>query len=236
MIFVTLALGMAFAAAAPHIEVFQPATVDILPDRVFTPLGFDDNDNAQVVLDGSLSDTCYKLGPTQFRVEHASHKIFVRQQAFYYPGGWCADVRIPYVQTVNLGILQPGRYEVLLEQNGKTTKPVATLPVAVARTKSPDDFLYAPITETHFDSARVNLVLGGFFTNSCMVFNHVKTHVLDNQVIEILPIVDLERALNCAQVANEFSVSVSLKNIPHGRYLLHIRSLNGQAINRVVEL
>ena len=244
--FVLGALGATVARAAPHIEVFQPATVDVAPDRVFTPLGFDDNDNAQIVLDGSLPDTCYKLGPTRIRVDHEAHKIFLRQQAFYYPGGWCAEVRIPYVQTVDLGILKSGQYDIQVEQEGQKAKSFASLPVAIATTSSPDDFLYAPITEAHLERAPVGmdaskppfttLVLNGYFTSSCMVFQRVKMNVRTNNVIEVLPIVNMERATNCAQVTNEFSIQVSLKEIPTGRYLIHVRSLNGQSINRIVEL
>src|SRR4051812_31719710 len=103
----------AWSSVRPTVEVLTPGTLNVIPDRVFAPLGFDDNDNIQIVLDGQLADTCYKLGPTHVRIDQATHKILVRQSAFYYSGAWCAEVRIPYVQTVNLGILPAGNYEIL---------------------------------------------------------------------------------------------------------------------------
>ncbi|MBI3555961.1 MAG: hypothetical protein HY074_06845 [Deltaproteobacteria bacterium] len=225
-----------FALAAPHIEVFQPAMVDVVPDHVFVPLGFDDNDNAQIVLDGALTDTCYKMGPTKARVDHEAHKIFVRQHAFYYPGGWCAEVRIPYVQVVDLGILKAGQYEVLIEQADHAAKSLASLPIAFSSTASPDDYLYAPVSEAHLDRASTGLILGGTFTNACMAFKRTLRNVRTNNVIEVLPIVDMERGVSCAQVSNDFKIVVPLQDVPHGRYLVHIRSLNGQSINRVLDL
>jgi hypothetical protein len=220
--------------------------VNVLPDRVFTPLGFDDNDNVQVVLDGTLADTCFKLGPTQVHVDHEAHKIVLRQQAYYYPGGWCAEVRIPYAQTVDLGIMQAGQYQVLLERPDHSLVEAASLPIAIATTSSPDDFLYAPVTEVTIahrntteggeSKADVTLTLGGTFASSCMTFHEAKVNVRPNNVIEVLPIVDLRRGVDCATVATEFSVPVSIKGVAHGRYLFHVRSLNGQSVNRVVDL
>lgn len=240
-------LGVGFNVwAAPHIEAISPATVDVSPDRVFAPLGFDDNDNSQIVLDGELGDTCYKLGPTVVRVDLDAHKIFVRQQAFYYPGGWCADVRIPYVQTVDLGILKAGQYEVLVEQPDHTMKSYTSMPVAIATTASPDDFLYAPVTDARLENGigifdenghrNPSLSLNGYFSNSCMKLKEVKMIVRPNNVVEVLPIVTIDRTISCAQVTSEFNASVSLKDIAGGRYLIHIRSLNGQSINRIVDL
>lgn len=230
----------------PGIEVFQPALVDVAPERVYAPTGFDDNDNAQIVLDGSLPDTCYKLGPTSFKIDAKTRQIFVRQQAYYYPGGWCAQVRINYVQTIDLGILPAGQYDVYVEQSDGTAKASASLPVALSTTSSPDDFLYAPLSSAHLehspgklgDSERLGyytLVLTGTFSSSCMRFKQVKVNVRPGNILEVLPIVEIERG-NCAQVTTDFSIGVSLKEIPHGRYLIHVRSLNGQSINRIADL
>lgn len=235
----------ALAHADGSFEAFQPALIPITPDRIFAPLGFDDNDNVQIVLDGELADTCYKLGPTQFKLDAVRQKIYVQQQAYYYPGAWCAQVRVPYVQTVNLGLLPAGQYELVVQSEDGTVKPVASLPVTISASRSPDDFLYAPVTDVYLEKSFgalegresfYTLYINGQFNNSCMKFKDLKMNVRANNVIEVLPIVEMDRSGSCSQIVTDFNVGVSLKNVAKGRYLLHIRSLNGQSVNRVVEL
>jgi hypothetical protein len=230
----------ASARAAKPMEMFTPALVKVAPDHVYAPMGFDDNDNAQIVLDGELSDTCYKLGPTEFVVNPSNHTIVLKQQSYYYPGAWCDPVHIPYVQTVNLGILPAGKYQILVEQPNGSFLSHAELPVALSTSLNPDDFLYAPVSNTFLkptltESLSHELVLSGIFSTSCMHFKDVKLHVRSNQVIEVMPIVEMTKGA-CAQMTLPFEKTVSLENVPHGRYLLHIRVLNGQSINRVLDL
>lgn len=248
---VSLALMvMAVAAQAgepsskSRIEALAPALVDVAPDEVFSPQGFDDNDNAQLVLDGTLPNSCYKLGPTHTRIDHAHRVIYVRQQAFYYPGAWCAEIRTPYVQTVNLGVLASGTYRILTEEEGGAPKLAGELPIAISASASADDFLYAPVEEARLErearsfehpaDTRNQLVLFGHFNSTCMAFREVKLNLRANRVIEVLPIIDYDRESQCAQVRKEFTINVSLKHIPNGRYLIHVRSLNGQSLNRIV--
>jgi hypothetical protein len=233
-----LCLAPKFTFANDYSEAFAPALVDVSPDTVYTPLGFDDNDNVQIVLDGALPNTCYKIGPASARIDVKEHKVYVHQQAFYYPGAWCAEVRVPYVQTLNLGVLKSGAYEVYVESEGAAPRAAAVLPVAVATSNNPDDYLYAPVTDAHIERGDEfsTLVLNGVFGNSCMKFLEVKTNVRANGVIEVLPIIQMQTGVTCAEVTLDFNLNVTLKGVPHGRYLIHIRSLNGQSVNRVANL
>ncbi len=53
-------LGASFARAD---EPAAPPLVSVTVRAVYAPSGFDDNDEAQVVLDGFLPNTCYRLAP-----------------------------------------------------------------------------------------------------------------------------------------------------------------------------
>ena len=246
LVFATCALMCPFIVnAGGTLETLQPALISITPDHIFAPMGFDDNDNAQVVLDGELSDTCHKLGPTSFKIDEANQRIYVQQQAYYYPGAWCAQVRVPYVQTLNLGLLRAGQYEIVTQREDGTLISASMLPVAAATTLSPDDHLYAPVTDVFLEKSLGTLegqdvfhtlFVSGSFNNSCMKFKEMKMIVRDNNVIEILPLVEMDKTGGCSQLVTEFNVGVSLKSIPKGRHLIHIRSLNGQSINRVADL
>ena len=47
-----------------------PKLVDVSFHKGYVPSGFDSNDNAQIVAEGSLSNTCYKPGPHQVMINH----------------------------------------------------------------------------------------------------------------------------------------------------------------------
>ena len=61
---------------------FKPAIVVQLPENVFSPMGFDDNDNAQIVLYGNLPDTCHKAGSVRYRVDKQRKTIFIRNEVY----------------------------------------------------------------------------------------------------------------------------------------------------------
>src|SRR6185437_10263974 len=65
--FAVIAMGMAsgplVAQAGDSMSVFAES-----PQDVFTPKGFDDNDNAQVVLAGSFGNFCFHITSTPVHV------------------------------------------------------------------------------------------------------------------------------------------------------------------------
>ena len=209
------------------------------PETVFTPKGFSNHNNAEVVVLGNFRSFCFKVAPPKFKVDTKNFKIYIVNSAYASPG--CADalVYIPYTTVVSLGELPVGNYEVFtLDANGVYGKQ-ADLPVAQALLKQDgrDDYLYAPVTEVAFDYKNglvaPVLTLKGVFTNSCLSLQKVEVNVRDGNVLEILPLVKMD-TVNCKNQATAFSTSVTLDNFPKENTLLHIRSMNGQAINRVI--
>jgi hypothetical protein len=74
--------------------------------------------------------------------------------------------------------------------------------------------------------------LEGRFTNSCMVWEDLK--VQDNgKTVNVLPIMKLE-GTNCVAGEFPFKKTIALpESIVAGRHLLHVRSLNGNAVNHL---
>jgi hypothetical protein len=220
-------------------EEYKPEVIVQTPENVFTPQGFDDNDNVQIVLYGNLPDTCHKIGPAYTKVDKEHKTIYVKNTAYYYPGCFCADVLVPYLTTVNVGILKTGGYEVVVERADGSFDKAANLPISVATSASPDDFIYAPVEHMHFVAQhRENVpqvILSGIFRSTCMTLKDIKVNYRANHVIEIQPIAEVEKS-GCLNDARLFQATVRLKANLRGRALLHVRSLNGQSINQVVDL
>ncbi|MBI3556269.1 MAG: hypothetical protein HY074_08395 [Deltaproteobacteria bacterium] len=227
------------SAKAATAQDFKPVLLVQEPEHVFTPMGFDDNDNVQMVLHGYLSDTCHKTGPVYTRVDKEHKTIYVRNTVYFYSGCWCAAVLTPYLQTLNLGLLGVGSYDVVVEKPDGTFQKMAALPVAVAKTPSPDDYLYAPVDHLHFTQRQApqssEITLSGVFRNSCMTLKDVKVTYRPNHVVEVQPIAEMDTT-NCTIDAKPFEATVKINPAYRGTALIHVRSLNGQSLNQVVDL
>lgn len=202
-------------------------------DTSYVPDGFDSNDQVQFVIEGTYRDTCSKAAGTRFTVNPNSKTILVAPYEYRYAGP-CLDMLVPHNEVVNLGVIQPGKYQVL--QSGG--RALGTLNVNIARSSSADDYLYAPISQAYVRkvNGRVAMTLSGVFTSSCMQVKKVIANVQSN-VVTVQPLaVLLPTATNCVIGNFPFEETTYLPMQRSGRYLLHVRSLNGESVNTLFDL
>jgi hypothetical protein len=216
----------------------KPQLVIVTPTKVFTPYGFDDNDNAQVVVQGNFPNTCYKVGPVETAINPRTHEVRLTSYAYFYDGCWCLDVLVHFTQVVNLGVLDKGQYKVEIQSKDGASHELATLPIAAARSPGPDDHLYAPVREASLESPASDgsriLVLRGNFPNTCMKYQETKIFYRAPNTIEVLPL-SVMSGQDCRDVSSPFEIKVALKPTQTGETLIHIRSLNGQSVNLTTE-
>jgi hypothetical protein len=214
-------------------------TVVMKPQFIFTPKSFDSNDNAQIVLAGAFTGYCMKMGNTQQRVDKELKKIYIKQ--LVSKTGNCDDLEmyIPYSNVINLGSLPAGNYEVLAANENASFTKMSMLPVheASANTSGTDERLYAPVSSIDFKIAgslsSPVVTLKGVFTNSCLQLSGVEVYSRTGDVYEVLPIVKKGNA-NCTAVMRPFAKTIELKNFSTRVSLIHVRSMNGQSLNRVI--
>lgn len=210
-----------------------PRLVDAGVSDVFVPQGFDDNDpNIQVIVEGYFPNTCYKLAPA--RVEKKEDRIKIVPQAYFYHGP-CLQVMVHYAQEIDLksflGPLKAGKYTLDIPSDCPET-PHPILPIAHSNNAGPDDYLYAPIESARVISKQSPTVrLQGVFSNSCMSLDRVMVHSESNRVVAILPIAKYENNGVCLDALKPFYKDVKIEEPLKGRTLLHIRALNGNAVN-----
>jgi hypothetical protein len=220
----------------------QPIEVRWLPESVFTPSGFDDNDNVQIVIDGNLPNTCYRAGPTDISIDAQNKVIRIVDKAYLYQGGYCLMTLVPYTKTLSLGVLAAGKYRIEFEDTDGEVFRRGLIRIAASKDPGPDSELYAPIAEAFLESPsdrkkRV-LIMRGYFSNTCLEMGEVKAIRNEPDVIEVMPLMKEVSGPDCKakQVPFEYRFPIRANLLPKkaGKYLIHIRSLNGQSINLVV--
>jgi hypothetical protein len=224
--FLTLAGETLHAQARPEL-VQMPVQV------AYMPRGFDSNDRTQLVVESYLPNTCYKVGPHKVQVDASSKAIKVEQWVYRYPG-ICLQVIVPFHKVVDIGILDAKDYQIL---DAKSGDALGTLSVTRAINPGPDDYLYAPVTdarvETKSEEERV-LIVEGVFNNSCFGMDNIKVDV-QAKVVVVLPIAKETQGEACKEGKFAFKIEQPLPKLNFGRYLLHVRSMNGQAINKLFD-
>ena len=242
-------MAMANVARA---EGSKPEKIRVTPDHMFAPTGFDDNDNAQIVLSGAFPNTCYKAGQVSAQVDEASRQIRVKNEAYFFDSSWCLFVMVPWMQTVNLGTVPAGEYEVVFEQDDGVATAASKLGVSAASHSGADDYLYALVDEVSVEHAedaskrgdirmraqedkRHVLTIQGSLPSSCAKLKEVRVVRKNQDVFEVLPIVDVPMNQICQPVLRPFRTTVDLGRDVKGDALVHVRSLNGQAVNRILK-
>jgi len=237
--------GAAFAQAASDLK---PTLVPAPVDRIFVPLGFDDNDNVEVVLSGHFTNACSKVGPVRVDVDAARKVVTLTPQSFLYDRtGRCAaqEMFVPFTQTVTLGNLDVGDYRVRLADQPDLA--VEALKVGKSTKATPDEFLYAPVEEVlvrqspSLGGALKRITLRGTFpviADGCLSLKEVRTSVTPGNVVVVQPIVETLAAGDCAarSISREFTFRKNLSDPLSGMALVHVRVMNGQSLNRVVTI
>lgn len=215
----------------------QPETVQVGLQKAYVPIGFDSNDQSQLVVAGTFPNTCYQVGLSRADVDAEAKTITLTQEAYVYQGV-CLRVIVPFDQVVELGILEPGEYRIV---DGITQKELGAFPVARATNPgtSTDDFPYAPVRDAFITKCSEPggscLILEGAFLNRCMRLKKVEV-CYQSDVIVVLPIVemiDAREGRGCTGGVFRFQKRIPLRELEDHAYLLHVRSMNGKSLNKI---
>ena len=233
-IMVMSALVLAATSAIADDKIEKPEKVAVALTQAYIPGGFDSNDRAEMVIEGYFPNTCYRVGPIEKRVNNATKEVTVSQIAYKYKGT-CLMMIVPFTQTVQLGILRADTYNVKDAANNKT---VGKLPVSETKSSNPDDFVYAHVTDAYMDaeSEKNELVVYGSVPGSCWKVKDIRAFQDGKNVIAVLPILEKTEVKNCDEMVVPFVSRVTLPEVESGRYLIHVRSQNGVAVNKLADL
>ena len=244
---VLTAFALMAGLTSAHADVMPiPERIEVPVGNVFIPpKGFDDNDNIEFVVDGFLPNACYAIANTTYEIIPDKKLIVVHQFASHRKDGICADENslpihlremVPFDVNVSLGSLGTGDYSVQFSR-GANNNDIRTFNVEKAKVAAVDNMPYAAVSSVSIpDMVRGDLdikaTLIGVTTSSCSELSPVVSVKLENDVFVVLPTLDFKPNVRCAFVMRPFERTISLGKTGEGRYLLHIRSMNGKSVNR----
>lgn len=241
-VLLTLAAVLGFSGQVLA-DANNPVLVTAPVEKVYVPSGFDDNDKVEVIVHGHFNSSCYKMGPVSATVDEQTKRVTVSAQAFFYAGNTCVQMITPFIKSVELDRhLSAGTYKINVAERPEVSAP--SLKVAKAMRPDADDYLYAGVNnatvETTVDGTR-ELVLKGqhpYLLDGCVKVEDIKTRIGEDKTIVVQPVTTIVYGDECkGAVNNRFEIRRKLDgNMSAGEYLMHVRVLDGNAVNQLINL
>lgn len=236
------------AASAAASEPETPKTA-FLPIKKILSIekGFDSNDSVEIAVHGYLPSTCYKLGQGKALVDQVKKQILVNVEGYVLNNTICTQAAIPFVEVIQIGFLKPGNYTVVSALDHSISGKLAIQP---NRGDDPDDYFYAPVDTVELTMADSDkskdikqvLKLKGtypYMWTGCMRITEVKTYTTENKVLVVQPISQIFPDEQCTDDAvdkyNRFDLSKQIDTNITDQGLVHVRTLNGRALNKFVD-
>lgn len=217
-----------------------PEKVPATLARAYAPLGFDSDDLTQIVVTGSLSLTCLREGTADTRVDTAAKIITVSQFSYRYPNA-CLPIRIPYSRVLDIGILPQGAYTIV---DGASGKKLGNLEIAPASSNGAsglipgvDDYFYALVQDAFIwrkPGDTFQLTLDYRLPKGAKLKDVHISYSKDAIVVQ--PIAEIVTPFNFQDEYTSGRVTVPLRTELEGTVLLHVRSMSGRALNKLVDL
>ncbi len=237
-----LLICVAFSSLNSTAFADDSVLVDAPVEKVFVPQGFDDNDKVELIVHGFFTSSCYKMGPAQASVNEISRTIEIQAQAFYYPQALCTQLITPFIKSVELDRhLIAGIYTISVKNSPNAS--AITLKIVPATRDDADDYFYAQVNSVSIDTlanGTRELVLKGqhpYLLIGCVKLDKILTVVGDDNTIVIQPIAKIVYDDECRGAVNnrfEYRQAFEEKLESGNTYLIHVRVLNGNAINALI--
>lgn len=213
---------------ANYQEVYVPV------DHLYIPYGFDNNDNVEFVVSGILPSLCHRS--PKIRTEIIANEVVITVTSLYEKKEFtdCEDLVIPFSQTVHLGVIRDGQYNVVANK-GTFFEKIKPLKIYEDNGKAINQFYYANIEEIQTTDDPQKIILKGRIPKGCFEVKEIKSFDNGSDAISILPIIQ-KVSKTCSHRQEPYQAEFFIpQNSLERRILLHVRRLDGNSINLIVD-
>jgi hypothetical protein len=201
--------------------------------HVFSPAGFDSNDNVELLVTGYLPNLCYRAPKSSVSIKNGKISIEVVANKKQSGLTLCAAVIVPFVESIKIGVLDKGKYDIRVNENTSFAKK-SMIAISEAMSTSIDDVVYANVDEIiREDENTRKVVLKGYNPSDCFELKEIV--VLDNEVdtYSVLPKMKQVKA-HCPKKMIPFSYEMEVpEKLEANKVLLHVRVMDGRSVNSI---
>ena len=210
----------------------RPGTEMVPITDVFSPLGFDSNDDTQVIVSGYLPSMCYKSPQVKAQVVGKEIRLTVTALKECDPNEYCIPALVPFVEPVSLGVMDKGNYKVVANIGSEFQKE-SEITVVESTSSAIDDYIYANVRYVETMTGTRQAYLRGENPSPCFELDHIEWVSNGNDTYSVLPIMKQVSEL-CPQQMTPFKYPIEIPTELDREYmLLHVRTMNGKSVNHL---
>jgi hypothetical protein len=221
----------ALAAPVPPSAVTAPTPIT----HVYSPLGFDSNDNAEVIIRGYLPSLCYRAPNAHSQVNGETIDIQVGA-LLATKGTMCAQIVVPFLESAQVGALPAGNYGIMVNPS-EPDFLASSIFIAAAPTTTIDNAVYANVTSVERTPGTRSVTLKGLNPVSCYDLDQIKYISNGKDTYTVMPIMKQVNT-NCEKMPTPFAYTWDVPTDLGAKEpmpLLHVRVMNGKSINTLFD-
>ncbi len=211
-------------------QASTPVEVLVPVDHIYSPKGFDSNDNIEIIISGYLPNLCHKSPKTLIHVKGQNINIEVKSLKYSLTNPFCPQVIVPFLEAVSVGMLNKGTYQITV--NGKSPyQQKSQITIAEATTNAIDDFMYAGVEYVEKIEGSRQIKLKGYNPSDCFVLDQIKFINNGKDTYSVLP--KLKQVSDfCPLKMMPFTYQAKVPSeLTEEKLLLHVRSMDGKSVN-----
>lgn len=217
-------------AFGAHTAFAAPEHIQVPVSDIYSPKGFDTNDVTQVVISGFLPNLCFKSPKVVAEVKDTTIQVEVTALYEEVEGIPCAQATIPFLETISVGVLAEGTYEVRANEGGETFL-TDTISVVKAASLEMNDFIYARGDYIERIGTTRQIAIKGFNPSDCFELSEIRYISNEKNTYSVLPIMKkvrdfCPRKMMPFEYVTEVPTSLNVNTV-----LLHTRVMKGDSIN-----
>lgn len=221
-------------ALFPMITMAAPPSTyeaEVPVDHVFTPAGFDSNDNAEVAVTGFLPNLCYQAPKSVVSVVDGKISVSVKATKRITGMGFCTNVIVPYTEFIKIGVLDKGKYQIGINEKTNWEKK-SQISIAEATSSSIDEAVYANVEDiSRENEVSRKVILKGYNPSDCFELKEIV--IIDNGIdtYSILPKMKQVKTF-CPKKMIPFNYEFEVpEKLEADKVLLHVRVMDGRSVN-----
>jgi len=197
-------------------------------NHVYSPKGYNSNDDVEIVVEGVLPNLCYKNVKSEVSIKGKDVVIDIKAQKNSDPNIACAEMVIPFLKGAKVGLLDKGWYRVMI--NGEQR---SDLYVEEFDSNGLEDEILANVEVVEVEEGSRIIKLKGQNASDCLVHDRIDVKSNKKDAYSIKPqMVQVSDFCPMKMVPFELEMEVP-EEIERDKVLLHVRSLEGKSINKL---
>lgn len=228
----TLLIGFMVGAIQGSGHASTPIEKRVPITHVYAPKGFDNNDRTEIVVTGYLPNLCHRSPTASVKVEGETIKIEITSLYYEPTNPFCPPMKVPFDQKVTTGVLEKGHYQIVVN-GGLIESEKSLITIQEASSSAIDENVYALVDEIDKDEDNGKVTLKGYNPSDCYVLDKIRYFSNDRDTYSILPIMKQVNSF-CPMKLVPFKVDFTVpKELNSEKILLHVRSMDGNAVNSI---